>query len=588
MAYPLDPRKQWQYTQVKNLLGGINLDAKPDMIQDDQAIQLDNIIAKAGGIGTDTGYAAFGLPVLGIPQTTYEFLRQDLTSQLILITTKTVYKWNITFEEWQLIRGTAGTTTTASFGSGATVINVASAAGFSTGDSVGITLDNGQVFQSIITVAGTNFTLATPVPSGRSILNNGAIVRAVVLAGTLDHEVTPATIAGSDWMVFTNAIDIVKYYDGTECKDIPNLPSAGNTTCESLVVYNTALFLLNTIEGGTQHGQRVRRSDQLNPTNWTTGTAGYDDLLDTSDKILTGDLLGPYLIIYRDRSIARGSFIGSSGMNYFFETMITGEGVLSGGALIPTGDSHIIVGHANVYEYLADYTLNPIGDQIFYLTFGYSGNLNPQYRQRLFALYIEELDEAWIFYPSTSSPDGTCDTLLRYNVGDKFWYTRHFANTFVGFGFYTKTNANIWSTLVGTWLDQNYTWNSRISFANTDITHLCSSQGNQVFAYDYNTQLDNQTAITYTVETKDFALPDSEFRLDMIEMFIRGTNVLLQYSTDSGYSWNTLSNINQNIQEKVRVYKQVVTHRIRFKWSGNSNDFALEWFGFSYKIESLY
>ena len=252
------------------------------------------------------------------------------------------------------------------------------------------------------------------------------------------------------------------------------------------------------------------------------------------------------------------------------------------------GDYHIFLGHLNIYEYRGDYTITPIGDNIFQRMFGYSGDKDPAYDSRAFAFYVEELDEVWFAYVSSTSTSGSCDKVLRYNVGDKFWYSREFYDEITGYGFYASEASLIWSTLVGAWTAQAYAWNSRQTLANSATTHLCSNTTDRVYEYEYNSGLDNATPIAYTVETKDFAMADGEFRFDKIEMMIQGTSVLLEYSTDAGVSWNTMATITQAVQDKVQVSRQFVCHKVRFRWSVINVDFALRWFGFSYKNESLY
>ena len=589
MAYPIaqGAAQRWKYRPIANLLGGLNVAAQPDSIDDTQTITLNNVLAKGGQLLSDSGYDTLGQVVVGQPQDTHQFKRLNQTITNMLITTSTVYKYDTIVSKWLLVKGTASTTTTAAYAAGITVIVVSSGAGFNTGDLVGITLDNGDQLQTTVTVSGTTFTLADAIPVGRSALNGAAVIRAVVLNGNVDYQVSFVTIPGSDWVVFTNGVDIVKRYNGTDCIDVPGLPSSGNIICRYVILYNTALFLLNTIEGGTNHPQRCRRSDQTDITNWTTGTAGFDDLLDTADIIHSGELLGPYLIIYRDRSIARGSFIGSSGLNYQFETTITGEGIISSKAVVNLGDSHIIVGHAGVYMYHGDYSLTSLADAVYNKLFGYSSDMHPSFHSRLFSLFVGELNEVWIAYVSSTSTE-YCDKFIRYHIKDKRWYTRTFANSFIGFGFYERQETITWNTLIGSWTAQTWAWADRLLLSNAPVVHLCSADTNQVYEYDYYSTLDNRTAIGYTVETKDFTSVESKYRLDMVEMFIRGTDILLEYSTDSGHSWNTLATITQATQDRLRLYKQLITNRIRFRWTGSSPDFALEWFGFSYKVESLY
>ena len=589
MPYPnKHGRDAWNYRSVKNLLGGLNTSTQADTLTDEQSITLNNVLCRAGSLRSDTGYSTFGQVVSGQPQATFQFDKTDILTEELLITTATVYKWSTDFSRWILLKGTAGTTTTAGYAAGTTVIAVADATGFATGNLVGITLDNGDQLQTTITISGLNFTLADAVPAGRSVANGAAVIKSVALAGSLDKQISILTIPANNWAVFTNGTDVVKRYDGIDCIDVPNLPSGGDVVCKAIAYYNTALFLLNTIEGGVSYPQRARRSDQTDPANWTTGTSGFDNLLDFSDTIQLGEVLGPYLIIYRERSIVRGSFIGSSGVNYRFESAITAEGALSSGAVVNMGDYHIFVGHTNIYEYRGGYSIVSIGDNIFHRMFGYSGDKDPSYDARLFIFYVDELDEVWIAYVSTESVTKTCDKVLRYNVGDSYWYSRNFADELIGYGFFLSEVSLIWSALIGSWSAQSWTWNSRQSLANSPTTHLCSGETNQVFSYDYISTLDNVTPIAYNVETKDFTLPDGQIRFDMIEMMIQGTNILLEYSTDSGISWNTLATITQSIQDRIRLYKQLVAYKIRFRWTGSSPDFVLRWFGFSFKNESIY
>jgi hypothetical protein len=478
MSYPIDQKNRWQYKQVPNLLGGINTIDSENQIKDNQTIQLDNIIIKTGNIQVDTGYKTFGSVVVGHPQAEYNFIKRGGSAYELLITTSTVYAWNTTILRWELIRGTATTTTTSGYPAGTTVIVVASAAGFTTGDLIAVTLDNGDQVQATATMVGTTFTLATAVPVGRTIANGAVVDRAVVLNGDLDFQVSVLTVPGSDVAVFTNGIDIIKQFDGTHCIDVANLPSSGNTTCRSLVLYNTALFLLNTTEGGTNYPQRVRRSDQTDITNWTTGTAGIDSLLDTADAIQCGEVLGPYLVVYRDYSITRGSFIGQTGLNYFWETTITDVGVVSSGAVVNMGDYHIMISSDNIYEYRGDYNITPIGDNLFYAVFSIDSDINSQFLHRIFTTYIPELQEVWVLYPTVTSTTGECNRVIKYNIGTKAYYTRTFADSFVGYGFYESQNNKTWASLVGTWIEQTWKWSSRRN--TTTIRYLTMGQQSHI------------------------------------------------------------------------------------------------------------
>lgn len=588
MGYPLKKSgdEAWETTSAERVDGGINTIDRPDRMQLSEFLRCLNVTLKKQRAYRDTGYSPFSTVVNGIPQATYQFFKKSGASELMLVTTTSVYRYNATEDQWQYVKGTASTTLTADEVAGQTDISVASIVGFSNGDKVGIILDDGTQHQTTINgvpAAGIIPILAA-IPVGRTALNGATLVRAVALTGTLDNAVIVDTIASHDWFVFTNNTNPPMRYDGTDCVVIPNLPSAGNTICRSLAVYNNALFLFNTIEGGTAHPQRVRRSDSTDPTNWTTGLAGFDDLFDNSDFIMTGAVLGPYLVVYRERSIYRGEFIGQGGLNYKFEATIQGEGITSSAGVIDMGDYHIFIGNVNIYEYRAGYEFEPIGDKVYYELFGSEANVNPSMRHREFGFYVEELNEVWMFFPSIGS--NFCDRLMRYNLSDESYVERRFAHKFCGFGFFQRQDSFTWNDLVGAWSVQTWQWNSRAIQANSPTTHLCHAEAGQVYEYDYLAADDSGTAISFQMETRDFVIPSGEIRLDSISGFLRGTGVLIEYSTDEGITWNSLGTVNNSSHSRFKLDRQVVTQRIRFRFSGGDPVFFISFYEFMWKLET--
>ena len=613
MTAPLTDDKDWEYKLVPNLMGGIDGYKRPDTLEDNQAIKLINIIAKQGVVVADTGYKEFApepvyslwignQPALfGTPQLETQFLRTDGSLETILVTTKTVYKYDAGNKRYHLVKGTFATTIDsvvfqANVGS-ITVIKVVDGSGFTTGDVVSFATDSGDEYICTVAVAGNslfllNHPLFMPAANGINFATGGIVKRGVRLNGTVDHQVSFAPYPGNDWLVFTNGVDIVKRYDGTDCIDVPNLPSAGNTICKAVAVYNAALFLLNTTEGGVRHPQRARRSNQGDPTDWTTGTAGKDDLLDLSAEILNAAKLGDYLIVYRDGAISRGQFIGASGINYFFEDMIPNEGPNSVLGVAVTEDYHVVSGKNNVYKYTGNYSLPPIGDPIFHAVFSNKGNLNPQQKHKIALAYIPETEEIWFAYASVNSDSP--DTIYRYNITYGIWYVRQMVNQVLSFNLYQHQNIFTWDDLVGTWADQAWTWDTQVQMQEAQVVHMCSAVSAKVFEYDYNTKLDNGTAISYYVESKDFLAPDIECRFDTLEMYISGTNVVVEYSTDEGRSWSYFgedkedATVNEEHKTKVRMCKQFPFQRVRFRWAGQGPDFALEWFSLLFKKDSLW
>jgi len=590
MGYPLaaDGDKAWQTTTADRCDGGMNLLDRPDQIKLEEFLRCQNVTLKKGRVYQDTGYTPFAGVVEGIPQLTEQFFKKSGSSEELLVTTVSLYRFATGPQQWQFVKGDAGTTLSAQANTGVTSLQVVSSAGFTASSRLGVILDNGTQHRTTVNGAppdGTHINITDAIPAGRNAPNGAAVVQAVALTGNLDNPVVSDTLPSHDWFVFTNNVNTPKRYDGTDCVVIPNLPSGGNVICKALRLYNNALFLLNTIEGGTAHPQRVRRSDASDPTNWTTGTAGFDDLLDSADFVMCGEILGPYLIVYRERSVERGEFIGQGGLNYFFESMIKGEGILSPIAVVDMGDYHIFVGNANIYEYRGGFDYEPLGDKVYYSLFGSEADVNPSKRHRAFAFYVEELDEAWMFFPSTASD--FCDRLLRYNTGDKSFVERRFADNFCGYGFFQRQDSFVWGDLVGAWSDQVWQWNSRSVQADSPTTHLCAAEEGQVYEYDYTTIDDAGTPIDFVLETRDFILPGGSFRIDTFEGYLRGSNILVEYSVDEGVSWEAIGSVTNTVHNSFHLERQVTAGRIRFRLTGADPQFMLSFYQFIWKLESV-
>ena len=581
----LDVQSEWQYKFIPDVLGGINISEPSISIEDNQFLIAKNVNYQHGRMNKESGYKTFGDVVRGEPRGTYQFYLTDGTSHLMLITNDTVYKYDQS--EWQYVSDSTSTTTVNDEMAGNTVIEVNSTSGFSVSDYIALVLSDGTQHQTTIASisAGVSITIDDAIPSGKNTGMGAIVLKAVDLSGNLDIQISVITVPSHNWFVFTNGIDSPKRYDGTDCVDIPNLPSSGNTTCRVVTLFNDYLLLGHTTEGGTRYPQRVRWPDTADPTNWSTGNAGYRDLYDSEDWIIAVNHLGPYTIFYRERSIVRCSYLGSADLLFDFETTINGEGALSQDSVIDLGDMHLFIGNSNVYEYRGGFDMSPVGDNIYYKVFGAQGELNAGNKQRVFGLYVEELDEVWFFYPPTGVEKP--NRILRLSLQNNAWLTRDFNHDVVGFGLYQSTDDKTWNDLEGDWTAQDWTWDSRSVEDNAPTTHLCSADNLQVYEYDYVASTDDGTAISYEVVTKDFGHPKFKIRFDSYDFRIIGTDVLVEYSTDYGVSWNTLGTLSSSTIQKKTLHKQIVTNFLRLRLSGSDN-FKLENVGIRYMQESEY
>jgi len=583
MSHKKQTEQGWETEVIPFFNKGINVFDRADTLDPAELTDAHSVYMEQGLLKVDTGYKTYLGVVRGNTRVTRQVYYKDGTADLVLVTNATFYK--LANSEWQYVSNGTETTTTGAHAAGATNILVGASAGFSVSDYIGVLLDNGAQHQTTVSAIpdATHITMTDAVPVGRSITATSPFVMAIALSGSDDTQVSYVTVPSSDWFVFSNGVDKPQRFDKSTVEVVPNLPSGGNTTCLVVSLFENHLLLLATTEAGTSYPQRVRNADTGDPTNWSTGNAGFTDLYNSDDAIVGALLLGPYNIIYRDSSIIRMEWVGSSDTLFNFNKVLSKEGAISLDAIIDLGDFHVFAGRTNIYKYSGGFELDPIGNNIYYHIYGSKGEIVPTYRGKIFMIYVEELNEAWFFYPAGNATEP--NHMHRWSFNNKAWLHREFASSFVGYGVYKETNATSWSGAAGLWTDYNYPWNSQSVLANSPIILLC--YGTQVYSYDYKNLTDNGTNIDYTVTTKEFTFPGFEIRVDNVSLQARGTSILIEYSTNGGTSWNTMGTINPGSELQVlNVYEQFIGDSAMFKITGTSGGFQLGRMEFDYILEA--
>jgi hypothetical protein len=596
------PPQQWQKDRVPLLDGGMRTDKLGRDLQLNESPYIFNLTLIANKLRVDTGYIQMGTGPMGVggfigtPQLFYQVFNQNGTSTELLVTTKTVYQLVQAFNQWQLAPSgnTVGNANIILAGSGS--FTATSTTGLAVGDYLGIPLDDTEQLQAqIIIINGSTVFFNPVIPAGRSVPINSPIIIPYSLNGSVDSQVCAQSYPAKDWVIFSNAIDPLFYWTGTAVGNFTtttDLPV--NTTATWMALFHSSLFLLGTEEAGQEYPQRVRMSDIGNPQSWTpaayggppSSIAAIYDLIDTEDFIQCGFLLGPYLIIYRETTIMRGSYVGLLDAIMYWEYMVSGEGVRSSGSVSELGSSQEIVGNGGIYEYTADYFMNSTGDAIFVNFISAIGDLNPAAQSTLFCQYQQDYDENWIIYPSGSS--SLPNKMLRHSMEKGGWFIRQFANEFISASPYLPLETTIWATWVGTWAQQTAQWNSRVFIANVANFVLCAPDTNQVYIYDYTHQTDSGTVIPWTVQTKDLGQGDVFQRWNEVRVSGLGSIANVQYSMDEGNTWTSLGPLTLGAGRFSYLTFQAVSAYIRFQLSGTDSSFQLDWLEVWYQQESEY
>lgn len=564
---------------------GYRSDLPGEYLEEGESPNLLNVTFEKRQVRVGHGYAKFGVTVRGYAHLAYQVFYTNGTSDLVLITTETFYKWNNS--EWQYVSNGTATTVNGAQGAGTTNLVVASSSGFAATEYVGVTLDNGTQHQTTVKSIpdATHIELDDAIPTGRTAQNGAAVVEAAALSGDLDIPPAARMWIPGDKLIVSNGKDNVKSFDGTELVDLSNLPSSGNCQARVLEVYENYLILMFTIEGGTDYPQRVRWCDTGDITNWSTGNAGYEELRDSEDFIVGCERLGPYPIIYRERSIYRMSYRGTTDTLFEFDGMVLGEGAASLYSIADFGDFHIVFGNSNMYEYNGGFDLKPVGDKIFDKIFAHDGTLNSGYIARVFAIYVEELGKAWFFIPAGS--DTVPSLMVEYDPSNRSWSLRETYHKLLGYGFYQRSTDKKWNELIGSWAEQTWRWNARRLLANSPTTLVCGYNPKQVYEVDYTTPQDDGNAISWYIETKDYTGPAGFYRFDLFEFEAAGSSVDVYYSKDNGDSWTLLKSITLSADMiRYTIKKQFVAEQARFKFDGSGGGFILKWYRVAFRLES--
>jgi len=587
----LSANSPWQYEHLVDLTKGMNISLRPELLDKGELVNAQNVWFNDGKINSDTGYKKFSGVVRGVPRVQFQFFKTTGSSESLLITNDTIY--TETNSAWHYIHdGEAVSlipTLTSPKESGARTIRVSGTTGFNNGDFIGIELDDGTQHQTIINESpvGDLIVLADALPSDAAVGN--LVVKAVNLYGVNTEQVSVTVLAAFNYFIFTNSQDNVMYYDGLTVQDVPNMPSDGVCRCKVVAIFNFMLLLIHTIEGGKAYPQRIRNSDVADIKEWETGIAGSIDLFDSEDFLTAALPLGPYMMLYKERTVIRMEYIGDTVTPriFNFDVVVTGEGARSVDSVIDIGTEHVFIGNANVYRYRGGFDTEPVADKVWSKLFSNSAELNPNLGDVVSIIYIEELDEAWFFYADSEATTFP-NNIARLKLSSDAWSFRSLPIEISGYGFFSTNDTLKWNELTGLWLAQTFKWGGSQTQAGSPTTILMSNTTtNQAYEYDYVNATDNGIDIPWSFETKELYNPAEKFRTNFLDLRGKGGTVLIEYSLDGGINWDTWMDIILGASyEEYRYHKQVISNRIRFRLSGTSPGFSLAWIGIQFMPES--
>lgn len=398
-------------------------------------------------------------------------------------------------------------------------------------------------------------------------------VHHAVWTGTLADKFDFAfpVLSGVKIMVITNGVDAIRKYTGT-----------GNTSVlggsPPLAKYMTALknylLLAYIVDAGTTYTARVQWCDTGAPETWTGGNSGSVDLVEDEQDISAIAPFGDFVCVHKENSIYVGYLVTTSDV-WRFDRKATGVGTCSHMTVknIPTGEQ-IFLARDGLHLFngiTAPLIRSPIMDEL-------REEMNPAVVAKACAVIVRELDEYWVAVAIGSATDP--DTVYKYNyvTGQCYKDTRTGLNVM---GLYTKSSQLTWNDKTNTWDSDLTRWNDIIYSALNPTVLFGSTSGVSTIRtalYD-----DNAVAVSAFWTSKDFTAKElgSEemgrlVRWTAIQVWAKGTSVILDYSIDGGTSWTnittlTLTSAYPTDSAPLYGYFDVVASQIRFRFRNSTS-----------------
>lgn len=554
--------------------GGLNLSAPPSEIAPTFAVAAQGVRMRKGTLRGLYGRSKVGSQLSGGVQRVTHILRYQGNPQALVLTENKLYKWS--GGDWLEVREVYDTGTVDVTNGDATITgNGTSWTDFvNAGDA--ITIDSVDYVVDSVT-SDTELEL-TVVYAG---LTDTAVAYSVSLLLQGDLQYATAEGFGENQWFFTNQVDWVKTYDGTDLTTLTG--AAGYQTddyhkCRSLLYYGQSLVLLSTIEDGTDVFQRVRWSDVGDVTTWSSDN--FYDCVETPGRIIRGELLGGAVVIYKRDSVLGMTAIGGQ-WGFQFTPERTGIGCVAANSLINLGNAHFFLGEVfgSGYEVLLN-----IGSDIVPITGPIRNKLQSLVTRdtvwRSFSVWNPADQQIWLFTPMEDSSYPNKVWIYEMEGGNPTrgrWWEDEVTMTGGGTALAVEGLQTI-GDLVGTIGDQDWVFGDANLGDEVEIGHMGDESGN-VIKIDMSSGLDeegNQMLESYTTKALTSAdiggPPGTTIQTTGIEVVARGTSIDVEYSLDEGISFIDAGTITLDNDETTRK-------ALDFKANGDSIMFRLSYTG---------
>jgi len=232
-------------------------------------------------------------------------------------------------------------------------------------------------------------------------------------------------------------------------------------------------------------------------TEYTTPDLLDAEFSEGADWVVTLDLLGNFVAVYKERSISFMHFVGGT-LVFDREESVAGVGALSKGSVINLGEEHLVLSADDFYSF-DGVKLKSIGGDIRKWFFE---RLHPSYTHNVQSLLMEEEGLAIWVYPSTNSASGWPDEGVVFELETGKFTERAVPAT--ALGFYRLQASQVIDDMTEVIDFYTQPFDSRVLLANYPLNLFGGSAG-EIFVLDDSIQGDG-TDIQLEAISKEFSV----------------------------------------------------------------------------------
>ena len=380
---------------------------------------------------------------------------------------------------------------------------------------------------------------------------------------------------GGSALCVVNNVDDIKYYEGDAGDKFSVLQHTfpSFASCRELCEFWNHFFVFGWTDSSTR-ARSLAFSGFADVDDWTGATAGVTTLTDTVGALLKVAKLGDELVIYSEKTISLGRYIGGYTL-YVFPVLAQALGLLSQRAVSNTPRAHFFLGtDLKVYALFKGGSPVDVGRAVDSVMFA---GLDISNKARIACGYDSSKQRVFFALPSAGEVYPRKLYAVYTNLDGNPWEFFEFKHDVRGFGVLKRTKSsaycddNDWKDVycneTPAYCDDMY------GFEGADMTCFITSDG-YVFKLDESTGYFDEEEIDCEYQTEDIVLEDEEDFGRFVWFSFTGKSAIedvecdVYYSVDGGENWEALADSPVVLETSWKTHRlplDVVSRTIRFR-----------------------